>query len=92
MLLARLETKFWMSYKSDFGFCNTNGSCCQWVKHLEWITQLSLDKSGGSYDIVTNMMDNYYIHFQTNTLGKGTNPSYGLNCTPTDLLQGWLWH
>ena len=35
----------------------------------------------------------YYVHFQTNTFGKGIEPpfppSYGLN---TVLLEGWLWH
>ena len=37
----------------------------------------------------------YYVHFRTNTLGKGMNPpyppSYGLNDT-TPVLEGWLWH
>ena len=38
----------------------------------------------------------YYIHFRTNTLGKGMAlsypPSYGLNSTTTVLLEGWVWH
>ena len=38
----------------------------------------------------------YYVHFQTNTLGKGMNPhyppSYGLNSTTTILLGERLWH
>ena len=37
----------------------------------------------------------HYVHFRTNTLGKGINPlillSRGLNSTTT-VLQGWLWH
>ena len=36
----------------------------------------------------------YYVHFQTNTLGKGMNTpdstSYGLNSITAVLLQGWL--
>ena len=36
----------------------------------------------------------YYIHFQTNALGKGIespfSPSYGLNSITTALLHGWL--
>ena len=42
------------------------------------------------------LQSRYYIHFQTNTLGKGMNPhyppSYGLNSTTTVLLGEWLWH
>ena len=38
----------------------------------------------------------YYIHFQTNTLRKGMNslipPSYGLNSITAILLQEWLWY
>ena len=38
----------------------------------------------------------YYVHFRTNTLGKGINPPYppiyGLNSIPAVLLEGWLWH
>ena len=38
----------------------------------------------------------YYVHFQTNTLGKAINlpypPSYGLNSTTTVLFKGWVWH
>ena len=38
----------------------------------------------------------YYIHFQTNTLGKGMNPpyppSYGLNSTTSVLLGEWFRH
>ena len=37
----------------------------------------------------------YYVHFRTNTVGKGMNPfilaAMGLNCTTTALLGGWLW-
>ena len=37
----------------------------------------------------------YYVHFQTNTIGKGIQSpypsSYGLNSTTTVLLRGWLW-
>ena len=37
-----------------------------------------------------------YVHFRTNTLGKGMKPpyppSYGLNSTTTVLLGEWLWH
>ena len=39
----------------------------------------------------------YYIHFQTNTLGKSMNhspspPSYGLDNITTVQLEEWLWH
>ena len=38
----------------------------------------------------------YYVHFQTNTLGKGMDPpylpSYGLTSTTTVLSGEWLWH
>ncbi len=37
----------------------------------------------------------YYIHFQTNSLGKGMNnppSSNGLNSTTTVLLQGGFWY
>ena len=38
----------------------------------------------------------YYIHFWTNTLGKGMKtfiaPGYGLNSITTVLLQRWIWH
>ena len=37
----------------------------------------------------------YYVHFWTNTLGKGMNhlmPHYGLISTTAVLLQGWLCH
>ena len=38
----------------------------------------------------------YYVHFCTNTLGKGMNPiilpSMGLSSTTTVLLEGWIWH
>ena len=29
------------------------------------------------------LQSRYYVHFWTNTLGKGTNPSYGLHSTTT---------
>ena len=36
----------------------------------------------------------YYVHFRTNTLGKGMNPAsspnYGLNSTTTVLLVWWF--
>ena len=38
---------------------------------------------------------NYYVHFLTNTLVKGTNPlslNYRLISTITVLLHGWLRH
>ena len=42
------------------------------------------------------LQSRYYVHFRTNTLGKGMNPtnspSYGLNSTTTVLLEEWLWH
>ena len=38
----------------------------------------------------------YYVHFETNTLGKGMNPSYptnyGLNSNTAVLLENWIWH
>ena len=38
----------------------------------------------------------YYVHFQTNTLGKGRNllilPAYGLNNITAVYLEGCLWH
>ena len=38
----------------------------------------------------------YYVHFRTNTLGKGMNPPYPsismLNSITAVLLEGWLWH
>ena len=38
----------------------------------------------------------HYVHFWTNTLGKGMNPpypnSYGLNSTTAVHLEGWLGH
>ena len=51
------------------------------------------------YGIVVSKFEfqsRYYVHFRTNTLGKGMNPlyppSYGLNSTTIVLLEGWLWH
>ena len=51
------------------------------------------------YEIVAREFEfqsRYYVHFRTNTLGKGMNPlilpSYGLNSTTTVLLEEWLWH
>ena len=48
------------------------------------------------------LQSRYYVHFQTNTLGKSLKkkkkkkkknpPSYGLNNTTTVLLEGWIWH
>ena len=42
------------------------------------------------------LQSRYYVHFRTNTLGKGMNPltpsSYGLNNTTTVLLGEWIWH
>ena len=42
------------------------------------------------------LQSRYYVHFRTNTLGKGIEPSYppsyGLNSTTTVLLGEWLWH
>ena len=42
------------------------------------------------------LQSRYYVHFQTNTLGKGIEPpyppSYGLNSTTTVLLGEWLLH
>ena len=42
------------------------------------------------------LQSRYYVHFRTNTLGKGINPRYlpiyGLNSTTTVLLGEWLWH
>ena len=42
------------------------------------------------------LQSRYYVHFWTNTLGKGMNPtyppSYGLNSTTTVLLREYLWH
>ncbi len=42
------------------------------------------------------LQSRYYVHFRTNTLGKGMNPlyppSYELNSTTTVLLGEWLWH
>ena len=49
-------------------------------------------------DIVVSefeLQPRYYIHFQTNTLGKGMNPlfpNYGLNSITIVPLSGWLWH
>ena len=34
----------------------------------------------------------YYIHFQTNTLGKGITPNYRSNSNTNVVLQGWLWY
>ena len=38
----------------------------------------------------------YYVHLQTNTLGKGIEPPYplrnGLRSITAVLLEGWLWH
>ena len=51
-------------------------------------------------DVVANMLDSdivvnefklhsrYYIHFKTNTFGKGLKPLI----FPVVLLLGWLWH
>ena len=37
-----------------------------------------------------------YVHFRTNTLGKGMNPPhppiYALNGTTTVFLKGWIWY
>ena len=37
-----------------------------------------------------------YVHFRTNTFGKGMSPLippiYGLNSTTTVLLEGWILH
>ena len=42
------------------------------------------------------LQSRYYVHFRTNTLGKGMDPlyppSFGLNSTTTVLLGEWLWH
>ena len=41
------------------------------------------------------LQSHYYVHFRTNTLGKGMtppySPNYGLNNT-TAVVEGWLWH
>ena len=40
------------------------------------------------------LQSRYYVHFRTNTTGKGMNyysPSYGLNSITAILPQGWLW-
>ena len=40
------------------------------------------------------LQSRYYVHFRTNTLGKGMNPPYppnnGLNSTTTVLLGEWV--
>ena len=43
------------------------------------------------------LQSHYYVHFWTNTLGKGMYPFipppiYELDSTTAVLLQGWLWH
>ena len=50
-------------------------------------------------EIVVNKFElqlRYYVHFRTNTTEKGKKLpypfTYGLNCTNTRPLQGWLWH
>ena len=48
------------------------------------------------YEIVVSkfiIQSRYYIHFQTNTLGKGMNPLIlPARGTTTVLLGEWLWH
>ena len=51
------------------------------------------------YGIVVSeseLQSHYYIHFRTNTLGKGMKPpyppGYGLHSTTTVLQGEWLWH
>ena len=60
------------------------------------------------HGVVTNILDccitasefqfqsRYYVHFRSNTFGKGMNSlnpysSFGSNSTNSFLLQGWLW-
>ena len=74
-----------------------------------WSSWNGSPRPGGSpHGIMVKMLDcslnvkefvlqsHSYIHFQTNTLGKGMNPlypsSYGLNSITAVLLQGWLCH
>ena len=40
------------------------------------------------------LQSRYYVHFWTNTLGKGMNLFIlpGLNSITAVLLEGWLWH
>ena len=42
-----------------------------------------------------NFQSRHDVHFPKNTHKKELNtlsPSYELNCVPTDLLEGLLWH
>ena len=63
---------------------------------------------GSTWRLMVNVLDNdvkicefklqlnYYVHFWTNTVGKGMNPSYplsyGLNSITAAILYGWVWH
>ena len=47
-----------------------------------------------NYEIVVSefeLQSRYYVHFRTNTIGKGMNP-FGLNNTIIFLLEGWIWY
>ena len=54
-----------------------------------------VSNNGLDYDIVCKYPCNY-VHFRTNTFGKGMNslftPSYGLNSTTIVFLLRWPWH
>ena len=77
------------------------------IKWSCWEANASENRMGGPRAVMVKALDcgiivsmfelqsHYYVHFQTNTLGKGMNPLYlpsnGLNSTTT-VLERWLWH